>query len=243
MDTGLGLNIPPPLNVPHLPGSTYTLSVSGRNNMLGNPSGTANVNILRNGSAVRLVGLEMNAPVQAGIPKDASLEPAAALESVASKFTASTSTNLDTAEGDLDIGFSPDTNRLTVKTSTDSAVVPTITLAANNPTGADYTVSLSQAAMQTGSFVALSFDSATGHITVENNDPADNNYVVAIDRVNANGTRNTAGTVVSDGTGVGVIVDAGPSWSGDSSPTVTTNTTVTLPTAPNLIYLPMISRE
>ncbi len=115
-----------------------------------------------------------------------------------------------------------------------------MTLAANNPNGADYTIALGDVKMQPGASFALNFNASTGKITVENNDPGNNQYQVSVDRTNADGTRDSVTTDVGDNTGVGVVVDVGESWTGSSPPTVDTNTTVTLPPAPTIAYLPIV---
>lgn len=226
LDLGSGINSMPMLNVLHAVSSTYSLQVWGRDNAMGNAQSTVNVNIMRNGKAIRLTGIKLNTPVDAAVPT------AAHARAIRSSKAGSA--------GDLDISFAPESDGLIVTTSGDSTTVPTMTLAANNPNGSDYTIGLGGVQMQPGASFALNFDASNGKITVENNDPSNNQYEVLVDRVNINGRKDSVTTTVGDNTGVGVVVDVGESWTGTSPPTVDTNTTVTLPPAPTTVYVPIV---
>jgi hypothetical protein len=62
IETGLGLNIPPLIPIPHGVGMRYSLQVANRTNAFGNLKATANVNIYGPNLAIRLTGIALNSP-------------------------------------------------------------------------------------------------------------------------------------------------------------------------------------
>jgi CSLREA domain-containing protein/uncharacterized repeat protein (TIGR01451 family) len=226
--TGLGLNTSPAIQLPHVTGMTYQAQVSSRETAFGNSEATANVNIFGAGFAVRLIGLQINSPEAVPVPLGS--------QSVAAAQTG--------PYEQMNIGFDPDNKQIIYQASNRDGDTPALSLAISSQSGADYTVELSNLAVGSNESVALTFDEATGKLTVENNDSANNSYAIAVERINTDGSKDVyTNPSVSDGDGVGAIIDIGSGWNGSDAPTIEENTTPTLPPAwTDYLFLPLVQQ-
>jgi VCBS repeat-containing protein len=210
--TGLGLNIPNTLHVPHTAGMTYKLSISNRPNAYGNQVATADVFISGEGYLTRLKGLKIDSPA----------DPQA-------------------APGTNDIvgvTFDGDKHQVIYQSSALDSDTPSLGMAISQANGPDFTFEVDGAQVSSGHSLLAAFDVATGKLTIENNDPSNNTYALDVERINLDGSKTAYHSdAVSDGTSVGAIVDLGSSWTG-GAPTITPNNTPSL----FHLYLPLVAR-
>jgi hypothetical protein len=69
----------------------------------------------------------------------------------------------------------------------------------------------------------MAFDQATGKLTLENDGGKSNTYAVSLERLNIDGSTNIySNTTITDGTGVGAVIDVGTTWNG--TPPLNVNT-------------------
>ncbi len=229
-NTGFDFRVPPVLILPHVAGMHYTIQVTNRATAYGNLAAFANVNIFTANRVISLDGLRINAP-----------EPVALNFEEESAMSASPS---EEAYERMNIGFAPDTNSLTYQASARDGDTPSLHMALTNPDGADYTFALEKIAVSPNHALALRFDASTNALLVENNDGNNGAYRVAIARLNQDGSTDTyVNDAVTDGAGVGIMIEVGDSWDGNSTPVTQTISRVTLlPDLTSLIYLPIITR-
>ncbi|MBP9070718.1 MAG: DUF11 domain-containing protein [Caldilineaceae bacterium] len=213
--TGFGLNIPPGIRFPHQTGMTYAVEVTSRDTAYGNSEALANLNILGPDSLVRITDLKLAMPV--------------VRVSRAGPLAAAEADQTETPFDSLKIGLMPDTNYISVDSTLRSQEVPGISMAINNPQGADFDVKLTGLDVAAGYSVALGFDRATATLRVENNDPADNSFSVTVERLNQTGVADQAAVTTSDDGSVGAVLALGSEWDGSQSPPLQPNTTPTLP--------------
>ncbi len=119
---------------------------------------------------------------------------------------------------------------------------PTLGINVTNPDGTGISVKVADLQLGQGGMAALSFDPTTGAVAVENNDSGSNTYEVAVVRTNADGSQNTFSGTLSDGDGVGAVINVGSSWDGNSPPPTETIQTPTLPQLSTTLYLPIIGK-
>jgi hypothetical protein len=232
--TGFGFNTPPIIELIHEAGMTYSLQVANRDNAYGNIEAEANVNIFGDGFAVRLTGLKVNSPGATPVE----------LPIFAAGFESSAG-GVDTTAEPFDlvgVTFTPESNRLTYQASALDGDTPSLNLAVSNPDGSDFALIVENLAVNPQESVALSVNPTTGQVTVENNSASNSAYAITVERINQDGTTDTyENPAVTDGAGVGVIIDAGPGWDGSTPPAVETITEPTLPSSAR-VFLPVVSR-
>jgi hypothetical protein len=204
--------------------------VSNRETAFGNLSALADVSIFGPEFAVRLTGLQINSPELT--PIDFGNERAA-------------ESGEQTAQNEIHdqvvIGFAPANNRVVYQASNTDGDTPSLSLAVNNPNGADYSFRIDKIALNPEESVALWFDPTTNRVSVENNDAANNSYSVAVVRTESNGNQNTYEGQFSDNDGVGVTINVGSDWDGTTPPAAEPVQTPTLPQIRRTYYLPIVA--
>ncbi len=195
--SGLGLNIPNILRIPHEPGMTYSISISDRENAYGNLAAPADLTIIGPGVVVRLKGLKIDSPEDPEAPHGVT----------------------DVAG----VTFNPDNLRLGFTSSALDSDTPALNVAISQGGAPDYTFEVGGAVMPSGRTLSVGIDPTTGELVIENDDPADNSYSLDVERINLDGSKTSYRfDSLSDGTGIGAVVDLGPGWTG-GAPTVGQN--------------------
>ncbi|MBX3014395.1 MAG: DUF11 domain-containing protein [Caldilineaceae bacterium] len=201
--TGLGLNTPPAIRIPHEEGMTYTVQIASRATAYGNTEAPANVNIFGPGFVLNLTDLVLNSP-----------------------DVATADSSADLMQLDLD----PATKRVTFAPGLGSTEAPSLALALTKADGADYSVVVKNVTVAQGHAVALTFDEASQSIALEDNSTGETAYQVEVQRINLDGTQNTfASDAVSDGGSAGVTLQVGEEWNGEDAPALQVEETSSLP--------------
>ncbi len=203
--TGLGLNTPPAIRIPHEAGMTYTVQIASRETAYGNTEAPANVNIFGPGFVLNLTDLVLNSPGE----------------------------TLSSAAGTADlmqINLDPAAKRVAFEPGVDDAEAPSLAFALTKADGADYSVVVKNVTVEQGHAVALAFDEASQSITVEDNSADETTYQVEVQRINLDGTQDTfVGDAVSDGGNAGVTLQVGEAWNGAETPAIQVEENSTLP--------------
>ena len=203
--TGLGLNTPPAIRIPHEAGMTYTVQIASRATAYGNTEAPANVNIFGPGFVLNLTDLVLNSPIETA---------------------ASTAGAADLMQLNLD----PATKRVTFEPGIDDAEAPSLAFALTKADGADYSVVVKNVTVDQGHAVALAFDEASQAITIEDNSAGETTYQVEVQRINTDGTQDTfVSDAVSDGGNAGVTLQVGEAWNGEETPAIQVEESSTLP--------------
>ncbi len=196
--TGLELNIPNILRIPHEPGYTYRISISDRPTAYGNQAALADLSIIGPGLVARLKGLKIDSSEEEGA--------------------------VSGSNDVVGVTFDADTLRLGFTSSALDSDTPALNLAISQGGAADYTFEIGGAVMPSGRTLSAQIDPTTGALVIENDDPADNSYSLEVERINLDGSKTSYRfDTLSDGTGIGAVVDLGPGWTG-GAPAVGQNT-------------------
>ncbi len=183
--TGL-LNIPGGIRIPHVAGATYALRISDRPNVFGNMAATADVNILGDGFVTRLTGLKIDSaedPAQSG------------------------------SNDVIGVTFDGDSHLVTYKSSALDSDTPALGMAVSQRNAPDYTFKVDGGDLPSGRSLTAALDPTTGKLSIENDDPASNSYSLDVEKINLDGSKLTYHSdVITDGTGVGAVLDLGSSW-------------------------------
>ncbi|MCP4536989.1 MAG: tandem-95 repeat protein, partial [Chloroflexi bacterium] len=234
VNTGLGFNAPPMIRILHEPGMTYDVQITNRENAYINTEAEANLNIFGPGYVMRLRGLKIDSP-----------EPISLDFSERAQIydTTAMATQMDGPYESMGMSLDPVSNRLAFQNSLLDAETPTMTMALNNPSGPDYVFEIAAFGLGSGQSVAMAFDWATGSLIVENNDIGSNGYYISVDRLNIDGTHDIfVSDSVTDGDGVGALINVGEDWDGTTPPVIEVNYNPTLPPMFS-IYLPAVMRN
>lgn len=184
-----GRNIPNVIHIPHVAGRTYALRIADVKNEYGNQSATANLNILGDGYVTRLKGLKIDSPAD---PETA------------------TPGNNDV----VGVTFDGDNHSLGFTSSALDSDTPALAMAVSQNGAPDYTFEVGGAQMPSGRSLTVAIDSATGKLTVQNDDPVANSYRLDVECINLDGTKTTYHSdAVSDGTDAALMLtlaQAGP---------------------------------
>ena len=223
---GFGLNIPSGIRILHEPGMTYSVVVGSRDTAYGNNEVTAHFNILGPHYVMRVTDIKLTTPAvrvsAAGARNGAGIE------------------QTDTPFDSLQIGLRPDSNYISIASTLRSQETPALSLAINNPQGADFSMALSGMDLAAGYAAALIFDTSASRVVVENNDTATNFYTITAERLNPTGVANEASVAANDAEAVGTILSLGPEWDGVAAPPSQPNTNLTLVHI-RLMFIPMVS--
>ncbi|MBI3960529.1 MAG: hypothetical protein HY328_17095, partial [Chloroflexi bacterium] len=223
--TGFGLNIPPGIRIPHTPGMTYSVVVASRDTAYGNSQATATLNILGPDSLVQVEEIKLSMPV--------------VQVSAAGLLTPDQLELTDAPYDTLGVGLNPDANQMSVTSSLRSQETPDLAMSLNNGQGADYRLRLGGLEIAQGYAVAMGFDPATGSLSIEDNDPANNSYTLGVERLHQSGQSDSASVTADDAGSAGAVLDLGAGWDGSQPPPVQPNTTPTLP-GNRRIYIPLV---
>jgi len=214
---GLGLNIPPAIQIPHEEGMSYGVQIASRETAYGNTEAPANVNISGPGFAVRVTDLVLNSPES---------QPISSTEDALGQDA-----QLTTSAPDLmGLNVDPDQKRITFEPGVDNAETPSISLAVSQADGSDFSVDVKNVNVAQGHAVALTFNEENQSITIEGNSADQTDYQVEVNRINTDGTTDTfVSDSVSDEGNAGVTLKVGDEWDGEETPEIQLEENSTLP--------------
>jgi uncharacterized repeat protein (TIGR01451 family)/uncharacterized delta-60 repeat protein len=217
----------------HLPGSEqFSVQVFNGEGGLDPTGSNGDLLLSAPGFAATVGNLRLDTPPT--IPLDDATNLAAS-----SLHQAGTSSGYDT----VNIAFDPVQKQIVYQNSSVDNDTPSLRINVTNPDGTGISVLVENLQLGNGRMAMLSYDPATGALTVENNDSTNGVYSIAVERINPDGTIDSyRNDNVTDGEGVGLILNVGSNWDGVNPPVIQVNDTPTLP-ATERIYLPIIGNS